>query len=342
MTKKKIGSKPKSSPQRGETNAPSNAIPPRVSNQNHSPASGQPHSGICEDKDGAREKEICLSLTEMYDKAMELLDQDNPDRALERFERLAEAAVAEGDPRYQQEGLHQQAIIHHTQGNLDGAMRCLEREEVVCRTFKLYDPLQQSLGVQAEILQDQGNFVATMARLGEQQRFCRQIGNDEDLIQSLRVQADILYDHKDLKGAYWRYKEVAELFRERGAWKDLQEILDLMAIHLALADDYEGAMEHLVEQQRICQDIGHTEGLVSSLINQGAILAVRDDFDAAITAFTQVVKIYRDLDDAEGVQTVFDPQAVIFEFFTEEKLFGDDMRKEMICNGPDIFFRLMS
>ena len=212
--------------------------------------------------------------------AMYLNESGYGTEVLPLWSHLIEVFTAAGDLARLHGSLGNQALILRDTGDLDGAMRLLKEQEMICR--RLNDPagLQACLGNQAVILQDTGDLDGAMRLLKEGEMICRRLNDPAGLQAYLGNQAVILQDTGDFDGAmHGMLKEEEMICRRLNDPAGLQLCLGNQAVILRDSGDLDGAMRLLKEQEAICRRLQQTpRGYNSAWSNQAVIL--RDSGDS--------------------------------------------------------------
>ena len=156
--------------------------------------------------------------------------------------------------------------------DLDGAMRCFEEHEQVCRDLGLRHELEVVLGNEAIILRARGDLAGAMALHEEKARICREIGDRRGLAIALGNQGNALAATGDGRGAMVLYREKERIDRELGNVAGLAQVLYNQAALLIALGMVDEAERVLGEQELLARQLGHPEKLARSLMARAEIL----------------------------------------------------------------------
>ena len=170
-------------------------------------------------------------------------------------------------------------------GEMEIALRIVQKEEALCRELGNKDGLQRSYGNQALILRAWGRLEEALALLKKQEALCREVGNKDDLQSSYGHQARILHTWGRLEEALALLKKQETLCRELDTKAGLQASYGHQAMILHAWGRLEEALALLKEQEALCRELDTKNGLQWSYSNQAVILRTWGRLEEALALF---------------------------------------------------------
>jgi len=254
-----------------------------------------------------------MDATAVMDLSILLSETGHSSEALLLEESLAGQFRRTGDHSRLQACLGSKSNMLYLRGDLDGAMKLLKEQELICRELGNANGLSRSLNLQATILMDWGDPEEARRLLKEQEQICRELGDPAELSMGIQSQAVILMDCGDMDSAMSLLKEGERIFRELGNPDGLSRSLNNQGLIQYQRGDLDGAMKLHKEVERMCRELGDPGGIYRSLNNQALIFKARGDPDGAMKLLKEMEQICREMGDKDGFSRSLGNQALILK-----------------------------
>ena len=207
--------------------------------------------------------------------------------------------------------IYEQAKVHYSKDNLDGAMNLHKEEELICGELENKDYLQRIMGYQGLILNSIGDMESAMKLYKEQECICRELGNKEGLQASLGNQGLILHSIGDMESAMKLYKEQESICRELGNKYSLAISLTNQSLFLTASNQPQAALQFTEEAFRIARENGYTslantiEEILQDIRNKVSIHPASSNNLNNVLSVMDNKEIKNDLKKSEDVDTWF-------------------------------------